>query len=120
MRIGYYTAKIYADDIDPEDIQECSFPISGAKALYKAIARWNRLHVECKYCETPCKLAKADIDYSDSVLIIKVNTLLKSEALQQIHEAILKQKETGVVILPEGYNAILVPKDLDIEVENGR
>jgi len=119
MRIGFYTAKVYPDNLDPQDIPECTFPISDTKPIGKVMQRFERLHQGCVGCQEPCKMSVEDINYDNSLLVVKVSTPLKTDVLHKVHEEIIKQKEMGVVVLPVGYEALLVPKDIEIQVENG-
>jgi hypothetical protein len=54
------------------------------------------------------------------ILIIKTKAMIKSDMLAHIHEAIVKQIKTGVVVLPMYLDAELVniPDDIEVVVEN--
>lgn len=54
---------------------------------------------------------------NDQVLVVKMNTLVSGDKMQKIYESILSQVEKGVVLLPVGCEAIVVPKDIEIRVE---
>ena len=54
---------------------------------------------------------------NDQVLVVKMNILVSGDKMQKIYESILSQIETGVVLLPVGCEAIVVPKDIEIRVE---
>lgn len=54
----------------------------------------------------------------NKVLIVKPMIKLNAETLEALHESILLQKETGVVVLPWCAEALLVPEDVEIKVEN--
>lgn len=52
------------------------------------------------------------------MIIIKVNMYLKPRDVERLREDILRQKETGVIILP-GYCEVLVADDeTEIKVED--
>jgi hypothetical protein len=120
MRIGWYTRKIYLDDIDIEDTPECCSPIRDNQSMNKVIKKWEKDHAKCNGCfECSESLVQKEVDYDNSIIVIKVDTMVKTEELQKIHERIMKQKETGVIVLPPGLRASLAPKDIEIQIENG-
>lgn len=51
------------------------------------------------------------------VLVVKLNMHLRAKDIQRIRKSIMKQKETGLVILPTFCDALLVPEGIDILVE---
>lgn len=54
----------------------------------------------------------------DEILVIKVNELwLSPEDMHNLRQQIIKQKEEKVVLLPYYCEAIIVPEDVDIRVE---
>lgn len=53
----------------------------------------------------------------ENLLIIKVNVMLRGDRLQEIRELIMKQRETGLIILPPFCEAVVVPKDIEIKIE---
>lgn len=53
----------------------------------------------------------------ENLLIIKVNVMLRGDKLQEIRELIMKQKETGLIILPPFCEAVVVPKDTEIKIK---
>lgn len=55
----------------------------------------------------------------DKILVVKMNTPMSAERLCRIYMAILTQVETGVVVLPCGCDAMVVPKDIEIRVDGG-
>ena len=57
------------------------------------------------------------MDKTKDVLVIKCNFLFKERYYKLIYENILKQMEHGVVVLPFGVEAIVVPKDIEVRVE---
>lgn len=57
------------------------------------------------------------MEENNELLIVKLNMHLRAKDIQRIRESILKQKETGLVILPAFCDVIQVPKDIEIRVE---
>lgn len=53
------------------------------------------------------------------VLIIKLNANVSQRSLTRIRESIVRQKESGLIILPSFCEALVVPKDIKIQVEEG-
>lgn len=53
----------------------------------------------------------------NDVLVVKINALFPSETLSEIHKNILKQKESGVIVLPSYCEALVVPEDIEIKLE---
>lgn len=51
------------------------------------------------------------------LLVIKPNIHLSPRDLRRIRESVQQQKETGLVILPFFCEAIVVPKDIEVRVE---
>lgn len=51
------------------------------------------------------------------VLVIKCNAVIKPEDLKKLREMFIKQKEEGVVVLPPYFDALIVPEDIEIRVE---
>lgn len=51
------------------------------------------------------------------VLVIKINANLNQRSLTRIRECIMRQKESGLVILPDFCEVIVVPKDIEIQLE---
>ncbi len=54
---------------------------------------------------------------NDQVLVVRLTCLVPAKERQRIHEQILNQMATGCVILLPGTEAILVPKNVEIKVE---
>lgn len=54
---------------------------------------------------------------NDEILIIQCQIPMKPQKLDILLEQILKQKGTGVILLPYYCTAITKPKDIDIQVE---
>lgn len=53
----------------------------------------------------------------DQLIIIRPTCLLSYEHMRVLRNTILKQRETGVIILPYAVEVILAPKDVEIKVE---
>ena len=53
----------------------------------------------------------------DDILIVKYPFLMSNSQTTHLYESILKQKETGVIILPDCCEVIVVPKDIEIKTE---
>ena len=51
------------------------------------------------------------------ILIIKNDAFIRRDDLIEIQNDLAKQKESGVVIIPKGWEAIVVPEDIEIKVE---
>jgi DNA-directed RNA polymerase subunit RPC12/RpoP len=54
---------------------------------------------------------------NDELLIIQYQAPISKLKAYDFHEQILKQKETGVILLPYYCSVISKPKDIDIQVE---
>lgn len=52
------------------------------------------------------------------ILVIRCNTYVSPKILRDFRDVILKQKESGVIVLPAMFDAIVVPDDAEIRVEN--
>ena len=52
------------------------------------------------------------------ILVIKSKILLKTDAYKKLYDLLMKQKENGVVIVPEYCEAIVVPDDIEIRMED--
>lgn len=48
------------------------------------------------------------------VLVLQPSYAMEEEEFDSVYEELLSQKEKGVVILPPGWNALLVPEDVDV------
>lgn len=53
----------------------------------------------------------------DDILVIKYPFLMKNSHATQLYESILKQKENGVIIIPDYCEVVIAPKDVEIKVE---
>ena len=51
------------------------------------------------------------------ILVIKCNTMVKAETLNQLRQIFLKEKEEGVVVIPAFCDAMMIPEDIEIKVE---
>lgn len=51
------------------------------------------------------------IDPNKEKLIVKLNMVLKSDTMQKIRDDIKNQFNTGVVVLPNGVDYVILPKD---------
>lgn len=54
---------------------------------------------------------------SDEILIVQYQVPIKQQKADILREQILKQKESGVILLPYYCSVISKPKDIDIQVE---
>ena len=52
------------------------------------------------------------------VLVIRCNTLIHPEKLKRIRDGILAEKESGVIVLPSMFEAIVIPDDMKIRFED--
>ena len=52
----------------------------------------------------------------DEILILKPLFPVKPDAAHDIREKVFKQMEEGIVLLPFGYEVIVEPKQIDIEI----
>lgn len=55
---------------------------------------------------------------SDEILIIQYPYRMSQQKANDLRELILKQKETGVILLPHYCTVIIKPKDIDIKVQS--
>ena len=53
----------------------------------------------------------------NNILIIKVNTFLRTNDLNDLRRSILAQVETGVVFIPHYCEAVYVPCDVEIKYD---
>lgn len=53
----------------------------------------------------------------DEILIVKYPFMMSSRQTNQLYESILKQKETGVIVLPDCCEVVIAPKDVEIKTE---
>lgn len=52
------------------------------------------------------------------ILVLTAPYLLSKEAMKRCRENLLKQKEEGLVVLPSGWTAELVPDDVLVVVKD--
>lgn len=60
------------------------------------------------------------MEENNGLLIVKLNMHLRAKDIQRIRESIMKQKETGLVILPAFCDVIQTPKDIEIQTEEAK
>lgn len=53
----------------------------------------------------------------DDILIVKYPFLMKNDQATKLYESILKQKENGVIILPDYCEVVIAPKDVEIKTK---
>ena len=53
------------------------------------------------------------------ILVVKVNTILPAVDMEDIRANILKQKDSGIIVLPNYCEALVVPEDTEITVVGG-
>lgn len=53
----------------------------------------------------------------DDILIVKYPFRMTPNRVDILHKSILEQKETGVIILPDYCEVVVIPKDVEIKVE---
>lgn len=54
----------------------------------------------------------------EEIIVIKINAIISPEQKEELRKSIIKQKETGVVILPYFAEAIITPKDIEIKIKD--
>lgn len=52
------------------------------------------------------------------ILVIRVNAFCRQKELNDIYRWVASQKETGTVVLPHYCEALVVPEDIEIRVED--
>ena len=55
---------------------------------------------------------------NDEILIIRYPYTMKQQKAAEIRERVLKQREDGVILLPDFCTVVTKPKDVDIQVEH--
>ena len=53
----------------------------------------------------------------DDVLIVKYPFMMGKGMSKYLHDDILKQKETGVIVIPDYCEVVMAPKDVEIKTE---
>lgn len=56
----------------------------------------------------------------NDILVIKAPFPMKKEAIKRAYEEILKQMDSGLVILPAGFSVELCPNDVEVRVMDYR
>lgn len=51
------------------------------------------------------------------VLVVKLNTIFPADRISEICKAIIRQKESGVVVFPPYCDVLMVPEDIEIRLE---
>lgn len=51
------------------------------------------------------------------ILVIKCQRMMRPDKLSKFHENIRRQVETDVVVLPPGFEAVVVPDNIEIKME---
>lgn len=51
------------------------------------------------------------------VLVVKLNTIFPADRISEIRKEIIRQKESGVVVLPPYCDALMVPEDIKIRLK---
>lgn len=51
------------------------------------------------------------------ILVIKSKVLLKVDVYKKLYDSLMAQKKNGLVIIPNYCEAIVVPDDIEIRVE---
>lgn len=54
----------------------------------------------------------------NDILVIKAPYCMKPEAMKRTYDNILKQMESGLVLLPSGFSVDLCPKDVEVKFMN--
>lgn len=52
------------------------------------------------------------------ILVIKAKVNLKSDAYKKLYTSLMVQKENGLIIIPAYCEAIVVPDDIEIRMED--
>lgn len=51
----------------------------------------------------------------NDILVIRAPYCMKADAMKRTYEQILKQMESGFVMLPPGFSVALCPKDVEVK-----
>ena len=51
------------------------------------------------------------------ILVIKCRAVIKPEKLNEFREMLIEQNAEGVVVIPPYFDALVVPEDIEIRVE---
>ena len=52
------------------------------------------------------------------ILVVKINMFTRAKEFQQIRDSIVAQKETGTIVLPPYCEALVVPEDTEIKIQD--
>ena len=63
----------------------------------------------------PWKEKPSKFNRKNDILVIQAPFLMKKEAMKRAYDQLIQQMESGLVLLPPGYTAILCPKDVDVK-----
>lgn len=55
----------------------------------------------------------------DDILVVKSNLALSPQGLDTMRKGFLKQKEEGVIVVPYFCDALIIPNDAEVKVEEG-
>lgn len=103
--------------------QDCKQACEMAIEALKKEKDFDYYKSQCKSYEgTINKLTEAIADKKsdDGLLIIKSVGFLTLEDLDFVRNEIIEQRKTGVVVLRQGWDAVLVPSDVEIKFEDER
>ena len=56
----------------------------------------------------------------NDILVIRAPYPMTQEVMQRWYDLILKQMESGLVLLPAGFSVALCPKDVEVEFMDSR
>lgn len=51
----------------------------------------------------------------NDILIVKAPYIFSKKAMKEFHDKVLKEMETGLVVLPAGFSVALCPKDVEVQ-----
>lgn len=57
---------------------------------------------------------KNELPTTDCLLVVTAPYALKRDRMKEIHERLVEEKQTGVIFLPCGFEALVVPKDIEV------
>lgn len=52
------------------------------------------------------------------ILVVKTKVYLKTDAYKQLYTSLITQKENGLVIIPAYCEAVVVPNNIEIKMED--
>ena len=53
-----------------------------------------------------------------NILVVKAKVYLKTDAYKQLYASLMTQKENGLVIIPAYCEAVVVPDNIEIRMED--